>query len=171
MTIYSPVLLFQIWTSQLAWNSTLKKWRSWHPASLSSVQLLSHVRLSAKPWTAAHQTSLSITNSWNLPTLMSIESVMPSTISSSLIPFSSCLQSFPGSGFFPMSWLFTSGGQSTAVSASVFPKNIQGWFPLGFTGLISLLSKGLSRIFSNTTVWEHQFFSPQPSLWSNSIYR
>ena len=92
------------------------------------------------------------------------------TTSFSVTPFS-CLQSFPGSGFFPMSWLFTSGGQSTAVSASVFPKNIQGWFPLGFTGLISLLSKGLSRIFSNTTVWEHQFFSPQPSLWSNSIYR
>ena len=77
MTIYSPVLLFQIWTSQLAWNSTLKKWRSWHPASLSSVQLLSHVRLFVTPWTTARQASLSITNSPSLPKLMSIELVMP----------------------------------------------------------------------------------------------
>ena len=76
-------------------------------------------------------------------------------------------QSFPASGSFPMNQLFTSGGQSTGVSASalVFLMDIQGWFPLGLTGLISLLSKGLSRVFSNTTVWKHQFFSIQPSLW------
>ena len=80
------------------------------------------------------------------------------TTSFSVTPFS-CLQSFPGSGFFPMSWLFTSGGQSTAVSASVFPKNIQGWFPLGLTSLISLLSKGLSRVFSRHAVWKQESFS------------
>ena len=90
------------------------------------------------------------------------------TISSSVVPFSSLLQSFPASGSFPMSQLFVSGGQSIGVSASasVLPMNIQGWFPLGFTDLI-LLSKGLSTIFSSTTVWKHQFFSIQPSLWSN----
>ena len=81
------------------------------------------------------------------------------TISSSVIPFSSCTQSFPASGSFPMSQLFTSGSQSIGASASVLPVNIQGWFPLGLTGLISLNSKGLSRVFSKTTVQKHQFFS------------
>ena len=92
------------------------------------------------------------------------------TISSSVIPFSSCLQSFPTSGSFLMSWLFASGGQSIGAptSASVLPMNIQDWFPLGLTGLISLQTKGLSRDFSTTTVQKHQFFSVQPSLWSNS---
>ena len=82
------------------------------------------------------------------------------TISSSVAPFSSCLQSFPASGSFTMSQFFISGGQSigASASASVLPMNIQGWFPLGFTGWISLLSKGLSRVFSSTTVWKHQFF-------------
>ena len=80
-------------------------------------------------------------------------------ISSSVIPFSSCLQSFPASGSFPMSQVFTSGGQSIGASASVLPMNIQDWFPLRLTGLISLQSKGLSRVFSNTTVQKHQFFS------------
>ena len=91
------------------------------------------------------------------------------TISSSVAPLSYCPQSFPASGSFPMNPLFTSDGQSTgaSVSASVLPMNIQGWFPLGLTGLISLLSKGLSRVFSSMTVWKHQFFSAQPSLWSN----
>ena len=90
--------------------------------------------------------------------------------SNHLILFSSCLQSFPASGSFLMSWLFVSGGQSTEASdsASVLPMNIQGWFPLGLTGLISLLSKGLSRVFSSTTVQKHQLFTTQPSLWSNS---
>ena len=85
------------------------------------------------------------------------------TISSSAIPFSSCLQSFPASESFPMSHFFASGGQSIGVSAStsVLPTNIQDWFSLGLTGWISLLSKGLSRIFSNTTVQKHQFFSAQ----------
>ena len=81
------------------------------------------------------------------------------TISSSVIPFSSCLQSFPASQPFTMSQLFASGGQSIGASASVLPMNIQDWFPLGWTGLISLQSKGLSRVFSNPTVWKHQFFS------------
>ena len=89
------------------------------------------------------------------------------TISSSVIPFSSCLQSFPASGSFPMSQFFTSGGQSVVVSASasVLPMNIQDWFPLGW---ISLKSKGLSRVFSNTMVQKHQFFGTQRSLYSNS---
>jgi len=97
------------------------------------------------------------------------DAIHPS-ISSSIIPFSSCLQSFPASGSFPMSQFFISGGQSTGVSAlaSVLPMNIQDWFPLGWTGFISLQSKGLSRVFSNTTVQKHQFFSAQLSLWSDS---
>ena len=92
------------------------------------------------------------------------------TTSSSVVPFSSRLQSFPASGSFPMSQFFTSGGPSIGVSASasVLPMNIQDWFPLGFTGLISLLPKGLSRVFPNTTVQKHQFFDTQLSLWSNS---
>ena len=92
------------------------------------------------------------------------------SISSSVIPFSSCLQSFPASGSFPMSQFFASSGQSIGVSTStsVLPMNIQDWFPLGWTGWIFLQSKGLSRVFSNTTVQKHQFFSTQVSLYSNS---
>ena len=92
------------------------------------------------------------------------------TTSSSVFPFSSHLQSFPALGSFQMSQLFTSGGQSIEVSAStsVLPMNIQDWFPLTWTGWISLQSKGLSRVFSNTTVQKHQFFSVQLSLWSKS---
>ena len=92
------------------------------------------------------------------------------TISPSVVPISSCLQSFPASGSFPMSWFFASGSQSIGASASstVLPMNIQDWFPLGLSGLISLQSKGLSRVFSNTTVQNHQFFSIQLSLWSKS---
>ena len=92
------------------------------------------------------------------------------TISSSAVPFSSCLQSFPATGSFPMSWLFATSGQSIGASGSpsVLPMNIQSWFPLGLTDLISLLSNGLLRFFSNTTVRKHQFFSAQPFLWYNS---
>ena len=211
---------------------------------MSSVQLLSCIQLFATPWTAAHQPSLSITNSQSLLKLMSMGSVMPSnhlifcrsllqwttfcqlevmcnisrsthefssvaqlyptlcdpmdcstprppcpsltpgvysnlcplsrwyhpTILSSAISFSSCLQSFPASGSFSMSQFFTWRGQSIGVtaSASVLPVNIQDWFPLGWTGWISLQSKGLSRVFSNTTVQKHQFFGAQLSLYSNS---
>ena len=88
-------------------------------------------------------------------------------ISSSTAPFSFCLQLFPTTGSFLMSQLFTLGSQSIGASASVFSMNIQGWFLLGLTGLTSLLSKELSRISSNTTVWKHQFFGAQPSLWSD----
>ena len=91
------------------------------------------------------------------------------TISSSVAFFSSCSQSFQASWSFPMSWLFTLGGQSIGALASVFLMNIQGRFSLGLTGLISLQSKGLSRVFSSNRVQKHQFFSAQPSLWSNSL--
>ena len=92
------------------------------------------------------------------------------TISSSVVPFSSCPQSLPASGSFQMNQLFTSGGQSIGVSASTsfLPMNTQDWSPLGWTGWISLQSKGLSRVFSNTTFQKHQFFGFQLSLWSNS---
>ena len=133
--------------------------------NIISVQSLSRVQLFATPWTAALQASLFTTlrvysnscplNQWCHP-----------TISSSVVPFSSRLQSFPASGSFQMSYLFASGGQSIRVSAlaSVIPMNIQDWFPLGWTGWISLRSKGLSRVFSNTTVQKHQFFGAQLSL-------
>ena len=92
------------------------------------------------------------------------------TISSSDVPFSSCLQSFPVSGSFPMSQLLASGGQSIGALASalVFPMNIQSWIPLGMTGLIFLQSKGLSTVFFSTIIWKHQFFGAQLSLCSNS---
>ena len=109
--------------------------------------------------------SLSFSILWNLFKLMSHP-----TILSSVTPFSSYPQSFPSSESFPMSWLFASCGQSIGAlaSASVLPVNIQGWFLLGLTGLISLLSKRRSGIFSRTTIRKHQFFDAQPSLWSNS---
>ena len=92
------------------------------------------------------------------------------TVSFSVIPFSSRLQSFPASGSFPVSQFFASGGQSIGVlvSASVLPMNIQGWFPLELTGWIFLQSKRLSRVFSSTTIWKHQFFSDHPFLWPSS---
>ena len=142
-----------------------KNWKTFRILQFSSVQSLSHVRLFVTPWTTAHQASLSITNSQSSPKPMSIESVMPS-ISSSVVPFSSHLQSFPASGSFQMRQLFTSGGQSIGVSASasVLPMNTQDWSPLGWTGWISLQSRGLSRVFSNTAVQKHRFFSVQLSL-------
>ena len=114
--------------------------------------------------------------SWTSPTPGAYSNSCPSsrwchpTILSSVIRFTSCLQSFPESGSFPVGQFFASGGQSIRASAlaSVLPMNIQHWFRLGLTGLISLQSKGLSRVFSNTTVQKHQFFSAQLSLWSNS---
>ena len=111
---------------------------------------------SLSPWVCSNSCSLS---QWCHP-----------TISSSVVLFSSHLQSFPASGSCPMSQLFASGGQSigASASASVLPMIIQDWFPLGLTSLISLQTKGLSRLFSNTTVQKHQFFSTQPSSWSSS---
>ena len=117
---------------------------------------------------AACQAFLSFTISRSLLKLMSIELVMPFNHLILCCSLSSCLQSFPASGSFLMSWLFSSGGQSIgpSISTSVLPMNIQGLFPLGLTGWISLQSKGLSRVFSNTTFQKHQFFGTQPSLWS-----
>ena len=134
----------------------------------SSVQPLSCVQLFVTPWSVAHQAYLSNTNSWILLKLMFIELVMSSNYL--ILCPSSCLQSFQALGSFLISQFFASGGQSIGVSglASVLPMNIQDRFPLRLTGLVSLLSKGLSRIFSNTTVEKHQFFSPEFSLWSNS---
>ena len=108
-----------------------------------------HVRLFVTPWTAAHQASLSITNSWSLLKLMSMSWWCHPIMSSSLVPFSSCLQFFPASGSFPMSQFFISGGQSIGVSASVLPINIQDWLPLGLTGLIFLQFKGLSSLLQH----------------------
>ena len=124
--------------------------KSWDLRGISSVQLLSHTWLFETPC----QTSLSIINSQNLLKLMSIESEMPSNHLILCCPFSWCLQPFPASESFPVSQFFASGGQSIGVSASapVLPMSIWDWFPLGWTGWIFLLSKGLSRDISNTTV-------------------
>ena len=132
----------------------------------SSVQSLSRVRLFVTPWTAACQASLSITNSRSYSNSCPSRWWCHPTISSSVTPFSSCLQSFPASGSFPLSQIFASGGQSIGVSASasVLSMHIQDWFPLGWTGWISLQSKGLSRVFSNTIVQKHQVFGAQLSL-------
>ena len=134
----------------------LKTWLHW----FSSVQLLSLVRLSATPWTATCQASLSITKSWSLLKLMSVELWCHPTILFSVVPFS-CLQSFSAWGSFLMNQFFASGDQSIEVSAStsVLPMNTQDWSPSEWTGWTSLQSKGLSRVFSNTTFHKHQFFS------------
>ena len=135
-----------------------------------SVQLLSWVLLFATPWITAHQAVW--TRSCPSPTPGVYSNSCPSSwwchpaISSSIVPFSSCPQSFPASGSFQMSQLIASGGQSIGVSTStsVLPMNTQDWSPLGWTGWISVQSKGLSRVFSNTTVQKHQFFGAQLSL-------
>ena len=138
------------------------------------LQLQSRVQIFVTPWTAACQAFLLFTISQSLLKLMSMDSVMTSNhlILCSLLS-STCPQSFPALASFPVSRLFPWGGQSigASASASVLPMNIQGWFPLGLMGLISLLSKGLSRVFSSTTVWKYQFFGIHPSLWSNSHIR
>ena len=118
------------------------------------------------PWTAACQASLSITNSQSLFKLMSIELVMPSNHLILCHPFLLLPSIFPSIRVFPSDQVFASGGQNIGASALV--RNIQGWFPFRLTGLISLLSRGLSRVFSSTTVWKHKFFSAQLSSWSNS---
>ena len=130
------------------------------------VQSISCIWLFVTPWTAAPQASLSFTVSPSLLRLTSIDSVMPSNHLIFCHPLLLLPQSFPASESFPMSQ-FASGGQSIRASASVLPVNIQGWFPLGLTGWISLLSKGLSRVFSNTIVQKHRF-STQLSSQSNS---
>ena len=130
--------------------------------------LLSPVWLFVTPWTAACLASLSFTISQSLLKLMSIESVMPSNHLILCHPLLLLPSIFPASGSFQMNQFFTSGGQSIGASAtaSFFPMNIQGQFPLGWTGWIALQSKGLSRVFSSTTIWCHQLFGTQPSLQS-----
>ena len=128
------------------------------PTLFDPMNFMQHTRLPCPSLSPEVCSNLCSLNQWCYP-----------TISFSVAPFS-CPQSFPVSRSFPMSWLFASGGQSigASASASVLPMSIQSWFPLGLIGLISLLSKTLSRIFSSTVVYRHQFFSNQPSLWSNS---
>ena len=156
----------------IQWNIIwlLKERKFWHKLQHGQFSSLSCVQLFATPWTAAHQASLSITNSWSLLKLMSIESVMPSYHLILCGPLLLLPSIFPSIGSFPMSQFFASGGQSIGVSASTsgLPMNAQDWSPLGWTGWISLQSKGLSRVFSNTIVQKHQFFGDQLSLWSNS---
>ena len=136
----------------------------------SSVQSLSHVRLFATPWIAACQAALSITTPrFHSNSCPSSQWCHPA-ISYSVVPFSSCPQSLPASESFPMSQLFASSGQSTGVSAlaSFLPKNTQDWSPLEWIGWISLQSKGLSRVFSNTTIQKLQFFDAKLSSQSSS---
>ena len=128
----------------------------------SSVQSLSHVRLFVTPWTAARQASLPFTTSWILLKHILLSQRCHPISMSFVVHFSFYIQSFPASGSFQMSQLFTSGGQNIgSASTSVLPMNIQDWFPLGWTDWISLQSKGLSRVFFNTTVQKHQFFGAQ----------
>ena len=133
------------------------------------VQSLSCVQLFATPWTTARQASLPSPTPGVYSNSCPFSRWCHPTVSSYVVSFS-CLQSFPTSGAFQMSQLFASGGRSIGVSAStsVLPMNIQAWFPLGWAGWISLQSKGLSRVFSNTTVQKHQFFGTQLSSQSNS---
>ena len=132
----------------------------------SLVQLLSHVWLFATTWTAAYQASLSITNSQSLLKLMSIVSVMPSNHLILCHPLLLLPSIFPSIRVFSNKSVLHTRGQSIGVSASasVLPMNTQDWYPLGWTDWISFQSKGLSRVFSNTTVQKHQFFSAQLSL-------
>ena len=132
------------------------------------VQSLSHVQLFVTPWAAAHQASPSFTMSWSVFKLMFIESVMPSNHLILCGHFSSCPHYFRASWSFPVSHLFALGAQNSGASASVLPMSIQGWFPVGLTGLISLQSKGLSGVFSSITVRKHQFLGTQPSLCNSS---
>ena len=142
---------------------------------IHTLLLFSHpaVSDSLSPWTAARQSFLSLTISWHLPKFMSIASVMPSSHLILWCPLLFFAQSFPESGTFPMSQLFASDDRNigASASASVFPTSIQDWFPLRLTKFISLLSKGLSGVLSNTTVWRHQFFGAPPSLPSSAHNR
>ena len=138
-----------------------------------SSESLSHVQLFVTPWAETRQASLSITNSWSLPRLMSIELVMPSNHVILCHPLLFLPPVFLNiSGSFPVDQFFASGGQSVGVSASasVLPMNIQDWFPLGWTGWLSLLFKGIWRVFSNTIVQKRPFFSAQQESWAIKKY-
>ena len=137
---------------------------------IASVQSLSHVQIFETSWSTVCRLSCPSLSLGVWTNSCPLRQWCHPIISSSAIPLSSCLQSFPAAGSFQMCQFFASGGQNigASVSASVLPMNIQDWFPLGLPGLISLQSKGLSRVFSSTTVRGYQFFSIQPSLWFNS---
>ena len=160
----------------LAWTSKkLKLYREWEKLrQRKSAQFSSFIQLCPTLWDFMYCNMTGFPDHHQLPEL--VQTQCPSSwschpaISSSVIPFSSCLQSFPASASFLRSQFFTSGCQRirTSALASVLPMNIQNWFPLKLTGLISLQSKGLSRVFSNTTVQKHQFFSAQLSLWPDT---
>ena len=157
---------FMRWTSSSVYSLSL-------PFLLANLQFSCSVVSDSLQPRGLQQTklpSLSLTVSWRLLKFMSVKLVMPSNHLILCLPFSSHLQSFSASGSFLVSRLFAAGGQSIGVSASasVLPMNIQDWFPLRLTGLLSLQSKGLSRAFSNTRVLKHRFFGAQPSLWSYS---
>ena len=142
----------------------------WNVLQFSSVLLLSRVQLSVTPWTATYKPPCSSGTPRVYSNSCPLSWWCHPTIWPSVVPFSSHFQSFPALGSFQMSQFFTSGGQSIGIStsASVLPINIQDWFPLELTSLISLQPKGLSRVFSNLIVQKYQFFSVQPSLRSNS---
>ena len=133
-----------------------------------SVQSLSRVWLFVTPWLQHTRLPCPSPSPRVCSNSCSLSQWCPPTISRSVIPFSSCPQSFPASGSFLMGQFFASGGQSIGASASVLQMNIQGWFSLRLTGLLSLRSKELSSVFSSATIWKHKFFSTQPSLWSSS---
>ena len=168
LIFYSIALRRGCWDSCFG-DEIIEVQRSYMP-SISSVQSLSRVQLFATPRSAARQASLPITNSRTLLKLTSIESVMPSSHLILCRPLLLLPPIPPSVRVFSMSQLFTWGGQSTGVpaSASVLPMNTQDWSPLGWTGWISLQSKGLSRVFPNTTIQKHQFFSTQLSSQTNS---
>ena len=159
---------FSLNSSPSAPSGLIKFKKNWFQLLISSVQSFSQVWLFGTPWTAARQASYPSPSPGVCSNSCPLSPWCHPIISSSVIPFSSCLKSFPASESFPISQFFTSGGQSTGASASpsVLPMNFQDWLPLGWTGLISLLSMGFSRVFSNTTVQKHQFFSTQPSALS-----
>ena len=137
----------------------------------STIQSLSPVQLFVTPWTAAHQASLSISDSESSLKLMSIKSVMPSSHLNLCHPLLLRLSILTSIRVTSNESAVHISGQSTGASASFLPKSIQGWFPLWLTGLISLLFKGLSRVFFSTTIWKHQFFSTLPYLLSSSHIR
>ena len=153
---------------------TCKHCQNFFPHQVSSVQSVICVRLFETPWIAAHQASLSITNSRSSLKFMSIESVMPSSHLILCLPLLLLPLILPSIGVFSSESIFAWGSQSIGISAlaSFLPKNTQDWFPLEWTGWVCLQSKGLSRVFSNITVQKHQFFSSQLSSQSKltSIY-
>ena len=160
---YIYIYMYSVFRLEYLWNKVIY----W----LSSLQSLNRVQLFATPWTAAHQASLSMTNYWSLLKLMSIELVMQANHLILCCPLFLLPSIFPSIRIFSnelvlcIRWPKYYGD---SASAWVLPMNIQDWFPLGWTGWISLQSKGLSRVFFNTTVQKHQFFSAQLSLQSNS---